>query len=78
MEILRDGKTNFAHAIGEAKQLIKEAPRGTAGFGYDPLMFIPEQGLTVAEMDAALKNTLSHRARAAAQLRGLLQAVWRL
>ncbi len=30
MEILRDGKNNFAHAIGEAKQLIKEAPRGTA------------------------------------------------
>ena len=65
-------------AVGRWPGQMLEAPRGTGGFGYDPLMFIPEQGLTVAEMDAALKNTLSHRARAAAQLRGLLQEVWRL
>ena len=65
-------------AVGRWPGEILEAPRGTAGFGYDPLMFIPTQGRTVAEMDAALKNSISHRAIAAAQLRSLLHEVWRL
>lgn len=39
-------------------------PRGENGFGYDPLFLIPEMGQTAAELDAALKNTLSHRAQA--------------
>ncbi len=38
--------------------------RGTNGFGYDPIFFIPEAGLTMAELDMAQKNRLSHRARA--------------
>ncbi|MBM4143715.1 MAG: XTP/dITP diphosphatase [Lentisphaerae bacterium] len=43
---------------------IAEAPRGQEGFGYDPL-FVPEgRRLTFAEMDAAVKNRLSHRGRA--------------
>ena len=63
-------------AVGRWPGQILNAPRGSLGFGYDPLMFIPELGLTVAEMAAAVKNVHSHRARAAAQLRGLLQTVW--
>jgi XTP/dITP diphosphohydrolase len=42
--------------------------RGDGGFGYNPLFLDPDHGLTAAEMDAALKNRLSHRARALAQL----------
>ena len=45
---------------------ILEAPRGSGGFGYDPLMYIPALGRTVAELDAAAKNRHSHpRARCA-------------
>ncbi|HZF78475.1 MAG TPA: RdgB/HAM1 family non-canonical purine NTP pyrophosphatase [Rubrivivax sp.] len=64
-------------AVGRWPGEILHAPRGTSGFGYDPLMFIPELGRTVAEMDAALKNTHSHRAHAMAQMRVLLREVWR-
>ena len=55
-------------AVGRWPGQILAAPRGTGGFGYDPLMFIPDLGRTVAELDAATKNTHSHRARAMAQL----------
>ena len=65
-------------AVGRWPGEILTAPRGDAGFGYDPLMFIPAQGRTVAEMDAVLKNRISHRAIATAQLCGLLREVWRL
>ena len=65
-------------AVGRWPGRILVAPRGTGGFGYDPLMWIPELGATVAELDAATKNRHSHRARAMVQLRALLQEVWRL
>ena len=38
--------------------------RGSGGFGYDPLFYLPEKGCTVAEMDADEKNRISHRAKA--------------
>ena len=65
-------------AVGRWPGEILTAPRGTLGFGYDPLMFIPGLGCTVAEMDAVKKNAHSHRALACAQMRVLLQQVWRL
>lgn len=65
-------------AVGRWPGEILAAPRGDRGFGYDPLMFIPELGCTVAELDEATKNRHSHRARAMAQMRQLLQDVWRL
>ena len=65
-------------AMGRWPGEILSAPRGDQGFGYDPLMFIPELGLTVAQMDAALKNAHSHRARAMAQMLALLREVWAL
>ena len=43
---------------------IVDEPRGANGFGYDPHFFLPELGLTVAELEPARKNTLSHRGRA--------------
>jgi XTP/dITP diphosphohydrolase len=55
-------------AQGEWRGSILEAPRGAGGFGYDPLFWVAEHGRSAAELPAALKNRLSHRARAAAAL----------
>ena len=53
---------------GRVDGLIAEEERGTEGFGYDPV-FIPEQtGRTFAELGVEIKNHISHRARAVAQL----------
>jgi XTP/dITP diphosphohydrolase len=43
---------------------LAQAPRGTGGFGYDPVFVVPELGRTVAELAPDEKNRLSHRARA--------------
>ena len=48
---------------------ILEAPRGAQGFGYDPVFVDPEHGLSAAELPPALKNRISHRGQALAQLR---------
>jgi len=55
-----------------------EVPEGQHGFGYDPLMLIPEFGLTVAQLSPEVKNEHSHRARAARQMCALLREVWKL
>lgn len=65
-------------ATGRWEGRLLTEPRGTGGFGYDPLLFIPALGLSVAELDAATKNDLSHRALAARQMLALMRAAWRL
>jgi XTP/dITP diphosphohydrolase len=65
-------------AVGRWPGELLTAARGSHGFGYDPLMFIPELGRTVAELDAATKNQHSHRARAAARMVSLMQETWHL
>lgn len=52
---------------------IARAPRGSNGFGYDPLFHLPSLGQTAAELDAALKNRISHRGKALAQLLELME-----
>ena len=54
---------------GVVEGIIAEAPRGTNGFGYDPIFLLPDRGHTMAELDAREKNRISHRARAAHQIR---------
>lgn len=49
---------------------------GEHGFGYDPLLWLPEQGQSAAQMDPELKNRLSHRAQACAVMRQLMAARW--
>ena len=54
---------------------ILEAPRGEGGFGYDPVFFVPEAGLTFAEMPHSQKAELGHRGRAFAALKPRLQGL---
>jgi XTP/dITP diphosphohydrolase len=61
-------------ADGAVEGLILESPRGTGGFGYDPLFYLPALGLTMAELDLETKHTLSHRGRAIAAMLPLLRA----
>jgi XTP/dITP diphosphohydrolase len=65
-------------AHGRWQGEILDAPRGDGGFGYDPLMFVPALGATVAELPAQVKNAHSHRALACAQMLALMREHWRL
>ena len=47
-------------------------PRGSGGFGYDPVFFDPLLGRGAAELDAPIKNRVSHRGQALAHMRDLL------
>ncbi len=51
-------------ATGALEGAITEAPRGTLGFGYDPVFMPKDQNRTLAEMTESEKNAISHRARA--------------
>jgi XTP/dITP diphosphohydrolase len=57
---------------GVVEGTIADAPRGTNGFGYDPIFFYPPFGCTLAEIDLERKATVSHRGRAFARLREYL------
>jgi XTP/dITP diphosphohydrolase len=52
---------------------IAVAPRGSSGFGYDPLFLLPALGRTAAELEADEKNRMSHRGKALARLLELLR-----
>ncbi|MCB1997781.1 MAG: non-canonical purine NTP pyrophosphatase [Burkholderiaceae bacterium] len=65
-------------AFGRWEGQILAAPSGQGGFGYDPLMWIPALGATVAELPADRKNAHSHRALAAREMRALMQQAWGL
>ncbi len=61
-------------ADGACDGVVLDAPRGTGGFGYDPLFLVPELGQTFAELGVGTKGELSHRARAMQALRPRLLA----
>ncbi len=60
-------------SAGACEGEILFAPRGTHGFGYDPVFYFPELGKTMAELPTAEKNRISHRARAAEGARKRLE-----
>ena len=66
-----DGQIEFCE--GSCEGLITFAPRGSEGFGYDPIFFFTELKQTMAELPSEVKNGISHRARAAFKARLLLQ-----
>lgn len=51
---------------------ITTQPQGAGGFGYDPIFYVPEQGMTFAQMPATLKHSISHRGLAFATFRSQL------
>ena len=51
-----------------AGELLRE-PRGDGGFGYDPIFFVPELGMSFAELTPEVKNKISHRAQALAEFK---------
>jgi XTP/dITP diphosphohydrolase len=73
LAVARDGVVLHT-AAGAVEGLILESMRGTGGFGYDPLFYLPALGLTMAEIDLETKHTLSHRGRAVAALLDMLKA----
>jgi XTP/dITP diphosphohydrolase len=65
-------------AFGRWEATLLEAPRGTGGFGYDPLVWIESLNASVADLSADTKNRYSHRALAATQMRELIHRAWHL
>lgn len=59
-------------ATGLCRGTISLHPLGSMGFGYDPVFYLPEFQCTMAELPAEQKNTISHRAKALAQLKHLI------
>jgi XTP/dITP diphosphohydrolase len=68
-----DGRTEITAGVCEG-QIATEA-RGTNGFGFDPVFYIPEYGMTMAELPDEIKNQISHRARAAQKMRPVLERI---
>jgi len=74
MALCEPGRT-LTVVQGEVAGRILLEPRGDNGFGYDPLFFVPELGLTAAQMPPRQKNAISHRGRAARKLLEALRAL---
>lgn len=55
--------------------LLLRAARGEGGFGYDPVVFLPDHGKSVAELGAGIKNRISHRGKAAARMAAILDSL---
>ncbi len=58
----------LAETLGTFEGVIADRPRGSNGFGYDPLLYLPDRGCTSAELSAEEKNARSHRGEAARQM----------
>lgn len=65
-------------AEGHWAGTLLEAQQGHEGFGYDPLLWLPDHGCSAAEMSAEQKNAISHRAIACRRMRELMALHWGL
>ena len=65
--VVREGQGTAALWNGTVEGRIIDEARGEGGFGYDPYFFLPEHGCTTAELEADVKNTISHRGQAVRQ-----------
>ena len=68
-----DGQLQTAE--GTCEGIIAFGPTGSNGFGYDPVFFLPDRGVTMAQLPAEVKNRISHRGLAAAAAGKLLAAM---
>ena len=70
-----DGRTEIT--VGTCAGWISTEARGSNGFGFDPVFYVPERGVTMAELPDEVKNQISHRARAAQKMRPILERILR-
>jgi XTP/dITP diphosphohydrolase len=70
---VRDGEPHVVDGACEGE--ITRTPRGSGGFGYDPLFLVAGKDLTMAELPEADKNQVSHRAKASAKMKLALEKV---
>jgi XTP/dITP diphosphohydrolase len=63
-------------SIGRVQGEITLEAIGDGGFGFDPVMWIPSLGQTMAQLDPAHKNQISHRGQSARQMVALIQESW--
>ena len=59
---------------GEIHGILHEKPMGDGGFGYDPIFYVPEFGMTTAQMTKEQKNSISHRGKASRAMAERLKA----
>ena len=64
VSVARPDGTIVLESLGICPGEILREPQGVGGFGYDPIFYIPEKGMTFAEMPTAMKREISHRGRA--------------
>jgi XTP/dITP diphosphohydrolase len=69
--IFPDGRETVVR--GTCEGYITDVPAGNNGFGYDPLFYVPEFGMTIAQMGAELKNSISHRGNALRKILEILE-----
>jgi len=72
--VARGGKIIWT-VEGNVSGVISHVPRGTGGFGYDPVFLLPELNRTMGELSAEDKNRLSARGKATAELRKFLHTL---
>lgn len=63
-------------AVGRASGEIARVPAGNNGFGFDPVMWVPELGQTFAQLPPEVKNSISHRGRAARLMVDMIRERW--
>ena len=63
-------------AVGRVSGEITKVPQGEHGFGFDPVMWIPQFGKTFAELDPEIKNQYSHRGQAARLMCEMMKERW--
>jgi XTP/dITP diphosphohydrolase len=73
--VLYYGPQRFLCVQETLEGAIGVAPRGRQGFGYDPIVYLPQQDKTIAELSQEEKNLISHRGRAAQKMAAMLGAV---
>ena len=71
--VLYRSDDTFEYFEGRLRGQIHDRPVGEGGFGYDPVFFLPERGMTVAQLPPEVKNTISHRAQAFHKLKKKLE-----
>jgi XTP/dITP diphosphohydrolase len=73
--VVADAKGPLLVVEGRLDGVILEAPRGDGGFGYDPLFYVESQNASLAELNPAVKNHISHRGHALRRIAQALPAI---